>query len=243
LNNNFITLQGKSHIGNTRLENQDRYLAKNLQGNMAVLAVADGMGGVAAGGLAADMAIEFLEKEINASCLDPAALARLSQQAGDRIIAMASTDEKLFGMGTTLTVVLVEDRLAVWSHVGDSRLWLLRKGRMEQITRDHRFLQDLIDAGDLTPEAALRHPLRSHLDQCVGSPDTQPDCGSFSLERGDLLLLTTDGLHDYVRPERMAAVLDSSRNFPESMDMLISEAMNRGSTDNVCIVLGRLNQS
>jgi PPM family protein phosphatase len=163
------------------------------------------------------------------------------KKAGDRIIAAAKMQEDLRGMGTTLTAVQLCNNSAVWAHAGDSRLYCFSKGTLHQVTRDHRFLQELIDSGEMSPEEALDHPLRNFLDQCLGSPDVQPDYGSFTIDHQDTLILTTDGLHDYVRPDRLITVLGSSASFPEMADTLISKALESGSTDNVSIVFARMN--
>ncbi|HDQ39445.1 MAG TPA: serine/threonine-protein phosphatase [Desulfonatronum sp.] len=235
-----IDLYGTSRIGKTRAENQDRIMATALGRGKAVLAVADGMGGVAAGGLAAETAMRVLESQLNGASLDPQALARVIMKAGDQIVALAARDNKLYGMGTTLTAVFIEQGTANWAHVGDSRLYVVRDGRLAQISRDHRFLQDLIDAGDMTVAETLDHPLRHYLDQCVGSPDVQPDFGSFSLAKGDVLLLTTDGVHDHVALQQFLSTLESDIGLREIPNLLFKKAMQAGSTDDMSIVLGRV---
>lgn len=204
-----------------------------------MLAIADGMGGAAAGGYAAETAMSFLKKNLNGEGLEPEAMAEVLKKAGVQVFALAAKDHKLYGMGTTLTVVCIDQDAAKWAHVGDSRLYLLRRGRLTQISRDHRFLQDLIDAGDITAAEALNHPLRNYLDQCVGSPDVQPDCGSFTLENGDILILTTDGVHDHISRPRFVSLLDSGESLSEIADHLTKEALSAGSLDDRSIVLGR----
>jgi PPM family protein phosphatase len=235
-----IETYGKSHIGKTHSENQDRFLANTLKEGKAMLAIADGMGGAAAGGLAAETVMRFLETHTNGACLDPETLALIVEKAGEQIISLSAMDSDLQGMGTTLTAVYIDQDVANWAHVGDSRLYMLRGGMLTQISRDHRFLQDLVDAGDMTPAETLVHPLRNYLDQCVGSPDVQPDFGSFPLEKGDVLLLTTDGVHDHVAPPRLLSLLNSGQGLSEIADIMITDAINAGSMDDMSIVLGRV---
>lgn len=240
MTNICIDIYKTSHVGKTRSENQDRVMAVSYGTGKAMLAIADGMGGAAAGGHAAKTAMRVLESHLNGAGLDPEALAGVMKKAGERIIALATRDSKLHGMGTTLTAVCIDHDVANWAHVGDSRLYSLRGGRLTQVSRDHRFLQDLIDAGDITLAEALDHPLRNHLDQCVGSPDVQPDFGSLALETGDVLLLTTDGVHDHVARPRLVSLLDSGQDLPGIADLLIKDAVDSGSTDDMSIVLGRV---
>lgn len=237
-----VSLHGDSRIGRGRAENQDRLLARVMHGQSFVLAIADGMGGVNAGGLAADTAIRMLETRIDNADVGPERLARIICQAGEEIIALAGTDEHLDGMGCTLTAVQVHDHRASWAHVGDTRLYHLSRDELVQISRDHRFLQDLIDAGDVTAQEALTHPLRNYLDQCVGAPDLRPDCGVFALAPGDLLMLTSDGLHDHIPPELMRRLLESTRGLHEIAVAMIAKAMDSGSTDDASMVLGRVNR-
>jgi len=234
----FINLFGKTHIGNYRPENQDRYLTLILQEDRAVLAIADGLGGEANGSLAAETAIRFLDESIRKAWFKPPDLVRTIQLANDQILSFSENDQTLEGIGTTLTVALIESSRCYWIHVGDSRLFHFSKGKLSQITNDQRFLQEFIDTGDIDLRAVSVHPLRNQLDQCVGMPGVKPSFGDFSLENGDILMLTTDGLHDYILPAHMASVLKVSPDLPKIADTLIKAAMNAGSRDNLTIVLG-----
>ncbi len=205
-----------------------------------MLALADGMGGAAAGGLAAEIAVQFLESGLNGNALQAGMLAEALKAAGQEIASVSEADASLEGMGTTLTVVAVEKGKACWAHVGDSRLHHFGAGGLTQVSRDHRFLQDLIDCGDVTAEELPRHPLRNVLDQCLGCPVIHPESGAFEVSAGDVLLLTSDGVHDHVPPERMTELLRSSLGLEEIANALVTEARQAGSTDDASVVLCRI---
>lgn len=234
------SIYGKTYIGNYRLENQDCFLVREINKQKVIMAIADGMGGEAGGGIAAAMAINLLDNIHNGQYSRPEDLTALLKRAGEKIIAVSSENEDLAGMGTTLTAVLVSNSQATWAHVGDSRLYHLHNGRLLQITRDHNFIWELVESGDISQADALVHPLRNVLDQSLGSPDLRPDRGIFTVEKGDLLVLTTDGLHASLTPEQMKSVLDSSLELPDMADILINKAMDSGSRDNLSIVLARI---
>ncbi len=236
----FSSIYGRSHIGNYRLENQDRFLTKEIDKDHVLLAIADGMGGEAAGGLASDIAMSNMERIDRQMPARPEDLSVLLKDVGDRIIDITTQNEALVGMGTTLTTVLTMDSMAIWAHVGDSRLYHMSNGNLRQITKDHNFVWELIESGEITPEEALKHPLRHVLDQCLGSPEVKPDFGSLKLEKGDMLILTTDGLHASISFELMSSVLDSSLDLAEMAEILINKAMENGSRDNLSIVFARV---
>jgi len=240
MNQTIISTYGMSHIGNHRRENQDRFLVREINQDHILLAIADGMGGEAAGGLASDIAICNMERIDSQMPARPEDLSVLLQDAGERIIVITSQNEDLVGMGTTLTTVLTMKSMAIWAHVGDSRLYHLSNGNLRQITKDHNFVWELIESGEITWEEALKHPLRHVLDQCLGSPDMEPDFGSLKLEKGDMLILTTDGLHASISFELMHSVLNSSLDLEEMAEILINKALDNGSRDNLSIVLARV---
>lgn len=233
-----FTIHGRSATGRKRTENQDRFRAVARAG-VAVLAIADGMGGAEGGSLAAEEAVAFLDGRIGEGPSGPQALVRLVREAGNRIAVLAS-QAGLEGMGTTMTVAVLAGAQAVWAHAGDSRLYLLRAGELRQITKDHRFLQELVDAGDISLEDLKRHPLRNVLDQCLGCPGLAPDCGVFALQFGDLIILTSDGVHDHVDSETLHNLLQSESDLSEIADSIITAALSMGSCDDLSVVLCRV---
>lgn len=238
-----------SHVGLKRLENQDRFAIHPpslIKEPWRLLAVADGMGGEAAGGLAAQTAVDELEYLDFATLCESETSRTLVQwalQTNTALLRMGSTIPGLDGMGTTFTCVLLCDGMAHWLHVGDSRLYLFRERKLRRLTRDHRFLQSLLDEGAIDPEQAATHPFRNRLDQCLGCPELQPDYGSFECSPGDVMLISSDGLHDDVSSETIAMILDSLPDAPREPDLeetaqaLVQAALQAGGKDNVTVVL------
>ena len=240
MNSNSISLYGQTQKGNYRPDNQDVFLVKKIKQRQAVLCVADGVGGEECGNLAANMAVNYIESHTKMLPLSPQKLGVMTREAGYEIMAVASAKKLEKGMGTTLTIVVINGLKAAWSHVGDSRIYHSGKDGLVQITTDHRFIQELIDDGEITPEEAMKHPLRNLLDQCVGCPDVKPDHGNFLLSRGDLVLLTTDGLHDHLSSEMIHSTVKRSGELSKMADLLIKEAAENGSKDNLCIAIARI---
>lgn len=238
----FVEAHGQTHVGLVRTENQDRFAILRLVPHNILLAIADGMGGEAGGGIAADMLMETVYNDGSASLSTPMGLASLLLSANERIQARAAADKSLQHMGTTGLLVGVSEETASWAHVGDSRLYLLRDGRLSQVTRDHSYLQDLLDSGDVLPEEVHRHPFRHILDQCVGCPACLPQKGSFRLQAGDRLLLCTDGVHDELSDTDLAEAL--AEGSPEqATGRLIALALEHGGRDNTTVVVAKVEEA
>ena len=144
-------------------------------------------------------------------------------------------------MATTLTVAYSIGADLFVAHVGDSRCYLLRAGKLRQLTRDHRILQDLVSRGLLTPEQAQRHPLRNALTDAIGgtAPGIRADLGHVALELGDALLLCTDGLTEMISDARIRTVLQSSGDPEAACRRLVDLANDAGGLDNVTAVVAR----
>lgn len=207
----------------------------------AILAVADGVGGSKNGKLAAFSAVDFINKHLTRFPLDLRQMADVASKAGEMITALNTARADSDPMGTTLTAVAVDGLEAGWVHVGDSRVHQLRvKGSLETITQDHRFIQELINTGELSPAQALTHPMKNILDQCLGCPDLKPDTGRIKLSPGDHILLTTDGLHDHVQASQMVSAFLPTRALDETADILLKQAIKNNSRDNLCLAIARL---
>ena len=238
-----------SHVGLKRLENQDRVAIHPPalgNGPWRLLAVADGMGGEAAGGLAAQTAMDELELlDFSTLCDDEPTrtLAAWATRANTALLRMGHSIQGLEGMGSTLTMALLCHGAAHWLHVGDSRLYLFRNRKLRRITRDHRFLQSLLDNGSMAPAEAAVHPMRNRLDQCLGCAHFKPDTGSFACRPRDVLLLCSDGLHDETSEETIAAILDALPASPREPDLeeaalaLVQTALRHGGRDNISVAL------
>jgi protein phosphatase len=229
-----------THIGRVRKRNEDRYVIRKTANGSFLLAVADGMGGEAAGDHAAEMMTERL------TSLDFEVDDRestLSQAVKDISVVIQNegkSDPQLEGMGTTVTGVLVADGMAHYVHVGDTRIYLLRHKELIQVTKDQNWAQFLVDEGEITLEEAKNHALRNVLDQCVGCKDCEPETGRFSVERGDILMLSTDGLHGEVPNGTIVGILISDRTIEEKAQALITAALSTGGKDNITVVLAEI---
>jgi protein phosphatase len=211
-------------------------------GRLAI--VADGMGGCEGGQIASHIAVETIE-QVYSSSTDPDPQQRLLdgfRQAHGRIQQKARENPGLLGMGTTLTAfALVGDRL-YYSHIGDSRLYLLRAGRLRVVTRDHSLVSRLVETGIIRTEDADNHPQKHVLTAAVGiSDEIQPDFSAepVSLEKADVLLLCTDGLWGLVSEPELQQVLTSQAP-AEACRSLVQLAKARGGPDNITLQIARL---
>jgi protein phosphatase len=232
-----------SHVGEVRSVNEDRYLTREAEEADAVLlAVSDGMGGEAAGDLAAETIVEYFEDVPVAELADSAVFANHVEEVNELIHKLVRDNPDLAGMGATFTAACVAGGVATWVHVGDSRFYRLRDGELDRVTRDQRFIQEFIDHGELTEEQAREHPLRSMLDQSVGSPVVEPATGTLDLDPGDVLLLCSDGLHDMVSEDAVAERLralaaEEEPDLEACAGDLVEAARQAGGHDNITIVL------
>jgi PPM family protein phosphatase len=219
--------------GRRRRRNEDAFVCEP-----PLFAVADGMGGAQAGELASRLAAAALREEPNDRGGGEQRVASLIQEANRRVHQRASEDRSASGMGTTMTVALVEDGLVRIGHVGDSRAYLVREGALEQLTEDHSLVAELVRGGKLSPEEAETHPQRSVITRALG-PDPDVDVDTFSVEArsGDLFLLCSDGLTTMVADEEILAVIEKNRDDLERAARRLVRAANRGGgEDNITIV-------
>jgi protein phosphatase len=230
-----VELVARTDTGRVRSHNEDRLLAA-----APLLAVADGMGGAQAGEVAAQTAVDALEQVDPGA--GPEALEAAIHQANQAIRDMAAADPRRAGMGTTLTAALLEpDGEVDLFHVGDSRAYLLRDGRLSQLTRDHSVVAELVDRGTLTPEEAESHPQRNVITRALGAEsEVSLDHTRERLAPGDVLVLCTDGLSSLVPEERIQAVVAQSPSLEAAARVLVDEANAAGGADNVTVVLARL---
>jgi protein phosphatase len=168
-------------------------------------------------------------------------LAASAQAANRKIYELAQSDESRSGMGTTLTAVLVEDGDVVTGHVGDSRLYRLREGELDRLTRDHSLVEELVRRGELEPDEAKVHPQRSIITRALG-PEPDVDVETFTCpgRAGDVYLLCSDGLTSMVAEEELAEILGEAGSLEQSAERLIEAANEAGGKDNITVVLFRL---
>jgi protein phosphatase len=218
-----------------------------------VLLVADGMGGHNAGAVASALSVgtveafvvELLRRFSNLQADDEHGvihdLREAVQEADARIVEEAHEHPELAGMGTTLTLAFASGRRLFVLHAGDSRCYLLRKGRLEQLTEDHTVVAEMVSRGALSPEQARRHPYRHVVTNVLGGDQAgvRVDVQRVQLEPGDVLLLCSDGLTDMLDDSRIAAVLGEEAEPKGACRRLVAEANEAGGRDNVTAVVAR----
>ena len=226
-----------SDTGRRRRRNEDNYVVAP-----PLFAVADGMGGAQAGEVASQLAASALEAGGSDGLEGTTAIDALIQEANRRIYDRASTDPTASGMGTTMTVALVEGMSVAIGHVGDSRAYLVRGEHMEQLTEDHSLVNELRKTGKLSEEEAQIHPQRSVITRAVGTdPDVDIDGFTIEAEEGDVFLICSDGLSDMVEDEEILELVHANReDLDKAVKALVAAANRGGGEDNITAVAFRI---
>jgi PPM family protein phosphatase len=226
-----------SDTGRKRRRNEDNYVVAP-----PLFAVADGMGGAQAGEVASRLAASALEAADSDGLQGLERIDALIQEANRRIFDRASTDPSASGMGTTMTVALVDGMTVAIGHVGDSRAYLVRGEQMEQLTEDHSLVNELLKTGKLSEEEAHVHPQRSVITRAVGTdPDVDVDGFTIEAEEGDVFLLCSDGLPDMVEDEEILELVHEHRDdLDKAVKSLVAAANRGGGEDNITAVAFRI---
>jgi protein phosphatase len=226
-----------SDTGRRRRRNEDNYVVAP-----PLFAVADGMGGAQAGEVASRLAASALEAGSSDGLRGLEQIDSLIQEANRRIYDRASTDPTATGMGTTMTVALVEGMTVAIGHVGDSRGYLVRNDHMEQLTEDHSLVNELLKSGRLSEEEAQVHPQRSVITRAVGTdPAVDVDGFTIEAEEGDVFLLCSDGLTDMVSDEEILELVHEHRDdLDKAVKALVAAANRGGGEDNITAVAFRI---
>ncbi len=228
----------RTHIGNVRKSNQDALIL--LPGAYDLYGVADGMGGHKAGDVASRMAVEKLKEMLGDQKPSEELLRAAIEEANRSIFETQKTSEDFTGMGTTVTVIWEDKRRMLLGHVGDSRAYRVRNGKIEQVSQDHSMVAELVRDGLITPEEALVHPYRNIITRALGADETvNVDILTLNKRKGDKFLLCSDGLSEYVRDNEM---LDILLRMPmnEAADELLSMALEGGGHDNISLVIAEV---
>ncbi len=230
-----MIVASRTHIGNVRASNQDALLVcPGLYG------VADGMGGHKAGDVASRLAVDEVSRLLIDQKPDENTLARAIEQANRVIFREQAESFDLSGMGTTLTMIWEDRDRMLLGHVGDSRAYLLRGGEMEQISEDHSMVAEMVRKGLLTPEQAKCHPYRNVITRALGSEETvQVDVTLLDKQKGDVYLICSDGLSEYVSMPQMRDIL-LTRPLEEAADLLLQLALDGGGRDNISLVIAEV---
>jgi PPM family protein phosphatase len=228
---------GISHVGRVRKNNEDRHLEDPALG---LYLVADGMGGALAGERASQLTTETIEARIRALGPDagPEDLERAVHAANQTVRSEARSNSQYAGMGTTVVAVLVRQGKAYVANVGDSRLYRLRGGSLECITSDHSWVNEVGRNIGLSDEELKTHAYRNMLTRAIGADDTvEGELLEVGFVPGDMLLLSTDGLHGVIEEAQIASILTSSSSLPDLGQALVDSVLESGAPDNVTAVL------
>jgi protein phosphatase len=231
--------------GQVRSGNEDAF---GMQPEHGIYIVCDGMGGAAGGEIASRMAVDtIVERMSTGAGTDPGVEAgreRLHSAIGEanRIVLERSEREpNLYGMGTTLVALLIENSHALVAHAGDSRCYLLRGGKLERVTQDHSLVDEQMRLGTMTAEEAERSPLRSVITRAIGTqPSVTEDVAEIEPQPGDVFLLCSDGLTREVNEDGIARILGAGNDLEGAAQALVDAANEAGGRDNVTALVVRI---
>lgn len=227
-----ISFGSRTDIGYVRDHNEDSLIIIP-----PLFAVADGMGGHEAGEIASEITVNTLA-ELAPSHLDAEGLTAAVEAANYNVMKAPRQGIGRDGMGTTLTAAMLEGERLLIAQVGDSRAYLLHKGHLQQITRDHSLMADLIEAGQITPEEARVHPNRSVITRAIGSDiHMRPDIYELNVDAGDCILLCSDGLSSMISNNAIESIMRRQSDAQHCADELVTAALENGGADNVTVVV------
>ena len=230
--NEFISWGARSDVGLVRGHNEDSFLLRT-----PLFMVSDGMGGHAAGEVASSIAVETVGEQAPGTA-DDVLLGAAVEAANMAVIEAAEQGIGKPGMGCTATAVLVEKNKMAVAHVGDSRAYVLRQGTLVRVTHDHSYVEELVDAGEITADEARTHPSRSIITRALGSdPDMYADHFSLEVNDGDRIILCSDGLSSMISDAEIESVAVSSATPQQAADNLVAAALTAGGADNVTVVV------
>lgn len=229
-------------VGQKRTNNQDYVnLFVNRAGRTMII-LADGMGGHRAGNIASEMAVTDLGAAWVDTQIDTVNEVREwfaeHLEIENQKIYQLGRDEAYKGMGTTLEALAIIDNQAIYAHIGDSRIGLIRGEEYHQLTNDHSLVNELLKAGQLTPEEAEAHPQKNIITQSIGQKDEiQPDLGIMSLEPGDYIVINSDGLTNMISGSEIYDIVTSDISLDDKAATLVRFANNAGGLDNITVAL------
>lgn len=237
-----LAVAAGSDVGMIRSGNEDSFFADPKE-HPGLFIVADGMGGHAAGEVASAMTVEIVTRELHALRDLTSERAKLQvydalKHANAAVFERTTTESDKQGMGTTASVLLLGNDRYLIGHVGDSRIYRLRDGAFGQLTKDHSYVQEQVDAGFLTPEQARYHPYSNVITRCVGAgSEVEPDSYEGTVRTGDIFLVASDGLTGMVDDRRLQQILSGRVKPSRMVDTMISEANGRGGLDNITAII------
>ncbi|SHF20452.1 protein phosphatase [Caldanaerobius fijiensis DSM 17918] len=241
---------GKTDVGNARENNEDGYYIKN-DDEFKLFIVADGMGGHNAGEVASSLAIksvvDYFEKNYKQLVKDDYEIIRFIKEAivegNSEVFKKATLNKSMSGMGTTLTLLLIENGKYFIGHIGDSRAYLIRDKKIKQISNDHSLVAELIRQGSITENEARVHPQRNIITRALGTcNDIEIDIVIDEISPGDIILLCTDGLTNMLTDQEILDIVND--NEPDrACDELIKAANDKGGYDNITVVIAKVDSN
>ena len=236
---------GLTDAGSVRPQNKDAYLIEQLDKNTLLCVVCDGMGGAKSGNVASTLALDVFVEEIRNTWT-----AGMNQEKTDQMLEaavklanftvfdQAMQFEEFNGMGTTLVAVLIQEQEVTVINVGDSRAYLVGRNGIRCLTKDHSLVQMMVDRGELTPERARTYPGKNYITRAIGTENlVESDIFHLDVERGDCLLLCSDGLSNLMDDQEILFEVVHGVNKQYCCQRLLDIAKNRGAPDNVTSIL------
>ena len=240
----MIIAYAKSDVGKVREMNQDAYYISDSSSEVKLYLLADGMGGYKGGEIASNLAIKctknYIENNFKETPKDRESLIQLiasSMEYANMVVYEKSRENKEYeGMGTTLEVCLIYNNKAYIGHVGDSRIYRIRKDVIRKLTKDHSYVQKLVEDKKITREEAKIHPKKNMLTKALGcTPYVEPDIRARNFEKGDIFIICSDGLTNMLDEKRIYELVKENINV--AADKLIEEANNAGGYDNITVII------
>lgn len=238
-----MKIVAKTDVGMVRESNQDSYTTGELPNGVAWAVICDGMGGAAGGNVASSTAVKVIAEQITSSFRPGMSANSIKNMMVSAINAanisvydISCSNSELYGMGTTVVCAIVMEHIAYIAHAGDSRAYIVSHGALTQLTRDHSVVQELVEHGKITALEAKRHPNKNIITRAVGvSREILVDFCEQEMKDGDVLLLCTDGLTNFVESDEMCD-LTKDDMFYEFAERLVDRANKNGGGDNVTVV-------
>ena len=238
-----MKIVAKTDIGMKRNSNQDSYAAGELPNGVAWAVVCDGMGGVSGGNVASSTAVKVISEQITSSYragMSPKSIKNMLvtaiNAANISVYDISRANAELEGMGTTVVCSVVTDGIAYIAHAGDSRAYLVSNDSVTQLTKDHSIVQEMVESGKITETEAKTHPRKNIITRALGVDDIiKIDYCDTELSQGDIVLLCTDGLTNYVDNDDFSKIIENN-SYYEIADLLVKKANDNGGGDNITVV-------
>ena len=215
--------------------NEDCLLIRQLDTGVQVLLIADGLGGHPGGEVASSLVCQHIENQPTQRFTDN--LEPLLVEISEAIIHHGSHHPTIDGMGSTATLAVVNGDTIRWAHVGDSRLYHFSGNNLQRITRDQTLARQAYEHGEISFDEIRGHQLNHVLEQCLGEDEVEPESGAFCWQADNILLLSTDGLHDMMEDTEILAILQRIIDIDVKADLLVDKALEAGGRDNISLIL------